>query len=87
MRGIDRVRSLLQNLYRPQYLRGQRTFRDLMRTAAMIAEKSTVATVRRRKDTRSVGELVSFLESSWAEQFPELQGEEQIARAAVGGVE
>jgi hypothetical protein len=76
MRGLDRVRSLLENLYRPQYLKGQRTFRDLMRMAAMIAEKSAVATVSRRRDARSVGDLVSFLESSWAEAFPELPGEE-----------
>jgi hypothetical protein len=77
MRGLERVRSLLQNLYRPQYLTGQGAFRDLMRMAATIAEKSTVATISRRKDTRSVGDLVSFLESRWAEEFQEMPGEER----------
>jgi hypothetical protein len=76
IRGLERVRSLLENLYRLQYLRGQRTYRDLMRMAAMIAEKSTVARVSRKKDTRSAGDLVNFLEASWAEEFPELSGEE-----------
>jgi hypothetical protein len=76
IQGLELVRNLLENLYRPQFLRGQRTYSDLMRTAAKIAATCTVAKVSRKKDARSVGDMVSFLESSWAEQFPELPGEE-----------
>ena len=67
--GFDRVQCLLENLYRPQYLKGQGTQGDLMRLAGLIAQKATVATVTRRQDPEEVDGLVGFLESAWAERF------------------
>jgi hypothetical protein len=69
LRGLDRVRFLLENLYRPHYLKGQRTQSDLMRMAGIIAQHATLATVSRQRDQSATGDLVKFLESAWAE-FP-----------------
>ena len=69
LRGFDRVQRLLENLYRPHYLKGQGTQADLMRLAGAIAQNATLVSVRRRRDVAAIEELVSFLERSWAEQF------------------
>lgn len=69
LRGFDRVQRTLENLYRPHYLKGQGTQSDLMRMAGLIAQKSTIAVVRRRRDPEAIEGLVGFLESAWAEHF------------------
>jgi hypothetical protein len=69
IRGFDRVQHLLENLYRPYYLKGQSTQSDLMRMAGLIAQKTTIAAVTRRRDSEAIGELVNFLESTWAKSF------------------
>ncbi len=71
--GFDRVQRLLENLYRPQYLKGQRTQGDLMRLAGLIAQKSTMAEVSCRRDPEAVEKLVDFLESAWVEHFDRIQ--------------
>jgi hypothetical protein len=72
LRGFDRVQRLLDNLYRPQYLEGQRAQRDLMLLAGTIAHEATIATVSRRRDPKAIDGLIDFLESAWAERFPRL---------------
>ena len=69
VRGFDRVQRLLENLYRPHYLKGQGTERDLMRLAGRIAEKAALVSVTRRRNPEELGDLVGFLESAWSEQF------------------
>jgi hypothetical protein len=69
LRGFDRVQRILENLYRPHYLKGQGTQSDLMRMAALIAQKTTVAAVHRRRDPDVIDGLVGFLESAWANHF------------------
>ena len=75
--GFDRVQCLLENLYRPHYLKGQGTQGDLMRLAGLIAQKATVAAVTRRRDPEEVDGLVGFLESAWAERFGIISHEEK----------
>jgi hypothetical protein len=69
LRGFDRLQRLLENLYRPQYLKGQGTQSDLMRMAGDIAQQTTIAAVTRRRDTEAIEGMVSFLESSWKVHF------------------
>jgi hypothetical protein len=69
LQGFDRVQHLLENLYRPQYLKGQGTQSDLMRLAGRIAQNATLVVVTRRRDPEDIGSLVGFLESAWAERF------------------
>ncbi|MGO9318754.1 MAG: hypothetical protein ACLPXT_04895 [Terracidiphilus sp.] len=69
LRGFDRVQRILENLYRPHYLKGQGTQSDLMRMAALIAQKTTIAAVLRRRDPDAIDGLVGFLESAWAQHF------------------
>jgi hypothetical protein len=69
LRGFDRVQRILENLYRPHYLKGQGTQSDLMRMAGQIAQKSTVAAVHRRRDPEAIDGLADFLEAAWAEHF------------------
>ena len=69
VRGLDRVRRLLENLYRPHFLKGQRTQNDLVCMAGMIAQRATLAAVSRRRDATATGDLVRFLELNWAERF------------------
>ena len=69
LRGFDRLRYLLDNLYRPQFLQGQRTQGDLMGTAGVIAKEATVASVARRKHATASVELVGFLEAAWERHF------------------
>jgi hypothetical protein len=69
LRGFDRVQRLLENLYRPHYLKGQRMQSDVMRMAGLIAQKATMVSVTRRRDLEAIEGLVGFLESEWAERF------------------
>ena len=69
VRGLDRVRRLFENLYRPHFLKGQRTQNDLVRLVGVIAERTTIALVKRNRSTTAVADLASFLELSWAERF------------------
>ncbi|MGC9293459.1 MAG: hypothetical protein ACP5EP_12200 [Acidobacteriaceae bacterium] len=69
LRGFDRVQCLLENLYRPHYLKGQETQGDLMRLAGLIAQKATLVSVTRQRDPEAIDRLVGFLESTWAEHF------------------
>jgi hypothetical protein len=69
LRGFDRVQRLLENLYRPQYLKGQETQADLMRMAGLIAQKATLIAVTRRRDPTAIEGLVTLLEERWAEHF------------------
>ena len=75
--GFDRVQCLLENLYRPQYLKGQETQGDLMRLAGLIAQKATMATVTRRWNPEEVDGLVGFLEAAWAKRFAVIGSEEK----------
>jgi len=69
LRGFDRVQRLLENLYRPQFLKGQETQSDLMRLAGQIAQKAPIVTVSRKRDPEMVDGLIDFLESAWANHF------------------
>jgi hypothetical protein len=69
LRGFDRVKYLLENLYRPEYLERQSTQSDLMRMAGAIAQQSAVIKVTRRRDTALIPATVDFLESAWEETF------------------
>jgi hypothetical protein len=69
LRGFDRVQRLLENLYRPHYLKGQATQSDLMRMAGLIAQQSTMVAVSRRRDPEAIEGLVGFLETAWAACF------------------
>jgi hypothetical protein len=69
VRGLDRVRRLFENLYRPHFLNGQRTQNDLVRSAGVIAGLTTMTLVKRNRNTTTVVDLASFLEFIWAEQF------------------
>jgi hypothetical protein len=78
IRGFERVQRLLENLYRPHFLKGQRTQSDLMRLAGLVAQQATIATVARRRDPKLLPALIGFLESAWMECFASMpnQGEE-----------
>ncbi len=69
LRGFDRIQQLLENLYRPHYLKGQGTQTDLMRLAGQIAHGVDVVAVKRRPDVSAIESLVGFLESTWAEHY------------------
>jgi hypothetical protein len=76
LRGFDRVQRLLENLYRPQYLKGQGTQSDLMRLAGQIAQKASIVAVSRKRDPEKIDGLIDFLESAWAKHLgPNLMGE------------
>jgi hypothetical protein len=77
LRGFDRIQGLLENLYRPEYLKGQSTQSHLMRLAGLIAEMTSIAEISRRRDTEKIGSLVDYLESAWAEHFDSNQGLER----------
>jgi len=69
LRGFDRVQRLLENLYRPHFLKGQGTQSDLMKMAGLIAAKTTMASVLRRRDPLAIEGMVGFLVSEWAQRF------------------
>ena len=69
LRGFDRVKHILDNLYRPHYLEGQETQVDLFRLAGSIAQQATVISVKRPRNAEAIAGLVTSLELVWAEQF------------------
>ena len=77
LRGFDRVQRLLENLYRPHYLKGQKTQSDLMRMASLIAQRTSMAAVTRRRDPEAIGELAGFLEAAWTERFAPIAPKEK----------
>lgn len=78
LRGFDRVQRLFENLYRPQYLKGQETQSDLMRLAGQIAQQTPIVTVSRKRDPKTIDSLIDFLESAWAKHFGPNPTEETI---------
>jgi hypothetical protein len=78
VRGFDRVQRLLENLYRPHYLKGQETERGLMRLAGQIAEKTALVLVTRRRNPDELMDLVEFLESAWSEHFTVIAAKEKF---------
>lgn len=76
-RGFERVQHLMENLYRPQYLKGQSTERELMRLGGKIAMSTPVFQVARRKDPDMLEKMVDFLESQWTQAFDEAVVEEE----------
>ncbi|MGD0480665.1 MAG: hypothetical protein ABSA42_10880 [Terracidiphilus sp.] len=77
IRGFDRVQRLLENLYRPQYLKGQETQSDLMRLAGQIAQETPMVKVSRKRDPELIDGLIDFLEAAWAEHFGSKPREEK----------
>jgi hypothetical protein len=77
LRGFDRVQRLLENLYRPHYLKGQQTQQDQMRLAGQIAQASTLVSVTRRRDAEAIDSLVRFLEGAWADRFDRIASKEK----------
>ncbi len=77
IRGLSKVQSLLENLYRPFYLKGQRTQSDVSRMAGIIAQNASVIRVSRRRDATLPQDLVRFLELAWAECFEPAPGVEK----------
>jgi hypothetical protein len=69
IRGFDRVQRLLENLYRPQYLKGQETQSDLMRLAGKIAQDTPMVKFSRKRDAERINGMIDFLEAAWAEHF------------------
>jgi hypothetical protein len=69
LQGFARVSRLVENVYRPGFLKGQATQNELMRLAGVVAQKSTLAVVERRRNAEEIGETVEFLEARWAERF------------------
>jgi hypothetical protein len=77
LRGFDRVQRLLENLYRPQYLKGQSTQGDIMRLAGQIAEQTAIVQVSRRRDLGTIENLAIFLERTWEARFGRDQEQEK----------
>lgn len=78
LRGFERVQRLLENLYRPHYMKGQGTQAELMRLAGVIAQEATLLSVARRRDAAGIDGLVSSLELAWTEQFAAPSAKEKI---------
>jgi hypothetical protein len=76
LRGFDRVQHLLENLYRPHFLKNQITQSDLMRMAGQIAQKATMTTVTRQRDPEAIAGMVGSLEAMWASNFASNPSEE-----------
>jgi hypothetical protein len=81
LRGLSKVRCLLENLYRPFYLKGQRTQSEVSRMAGIIAQHASVVRVSRRRDATLPQDLVRFLEKAWAECFEPAPGVEKTDHA------
>lgn len=76
LRGFNRVQQLLENLYRPYFLKGQETQSELMRMAGVIAQRCTMVSVARDRDASAIDSMIDFLERTWTQQFglmPELE--------------
>jgi hypothetical protein len=81
LRGLSKVQCLLENLYRPLYLKGQRTQSEVSRMAGIIAQHASVVRVSRRRDATLPQDLVRFLELAWAECFEPAPGMEKNGHA------
>lgn len=81
LRGLNKVQCLLENLYRPFYLKGQRTQSEVSRMAGFIAQHASVFRVSRRRDATLPQDLVGFLELAWAECFEPATGMEKNGHA------
>lgn len=81
IRGFDRIRCLLENLYRPEFLKGQATQSDLMRMAGAVAQKAAVVQVSRQRDPQKIEACIDFLELAWAQNFDTFQerGQDECA--------
>lgn len=77
LRGFDRIQRLLENLYRPHYLKGQQTQTALLQLAGTIAQQTTLFSVKRQRNAAALGEFVSFLESAWTERFTVIPAKEK----------
>jgi hypothetical protein len=77
LRGLAKVQCLLENLYRPFYLKGQSTQSEVSRMAGIIAQHASVFRVSRRRDATLPQDLVGFLELAWAECFQSAPGVER----------
>ena len=71
VQGFDRVRLLLENLYRPQFLQGQASQGALMTLAAGIAAKVPLVRVLRRRDAAHIDDLVGALIKEWSNRYPQ----------------
>lgn len=69
LRGLNKVQCLLENLYRPFYLKGQSTQSEVSRMAGIIAQHASVFRVSRRRDATLPQDSVRLLELAWAECF------------------
>ena len=81
LRGLGKVQCLLENLYRPFYLKGQRTQSEVSRMAGIIAHHAAVVRVSRRRDATLPQDLVRFLEMAWADCFESAPGVEKNQHA------
>jgi hypothetical protein len=81
LRGLNKVQCLLENLYRPFYLKGQRTQSEVSRMAGFIAQHASVFRVSRRRDATLPRDLVGFLELAWAKCFEPAPGVEKNGHA------
>lgn len=77
IRGFDRIRCLLENLYRPEYLKGQSTQNDLLRMAGSIAQQTEVIQASRRRDPQKIDDFIDFLELAWEQKFGTFQEQAQ----------
>lgn len=81
LRGLSKVQCLLENLYRPFYLKGQSTQTEVSRMAGIIAQNAAVVRVSRRRDATVPQDLVRFLELAWADCFEPAPGVEKFDHA------
>jgi len=64
-RGFDRMKHLIGNLYRPEYLRGMASAGEVMQLAGRLAEEVPVIELRRPRDLSRMPEVVELLEAHW----------------------
>jgi hypothetical protein len=69
LQGLSRVCRLLENLYRPHFLKGQATQTGLMKMAGTIAQQSVVASVTRRRPETLPDDMLNFLIAAWHDHF------------------
>lgn len=77
VRGFERVTRLMENVFRPGFLKGQSTERELVRLGGKIAMSTPMFQVARRKDPDILEKMVDFLESQWTHAFDETFIEEE----------
>jgi hypothetical protein len=69
LRGLSRVRQLLENLYRPHFLKGQATQKGLASMAGAIAQQAIMASATRRRPATLPEDMLSFLIAAWRDRF------------------